>query len=134
MAVGARTPGSRLRWAGEVPDGVDAEGWSRALQDLSAACRQALAALDTVSEIAPDFVRLHERCVALMERLGLFLDAAPGSAVRWVEIGTHHVRAAQAPLDIAVPLRGLWFPESAAAAAAAAADEAGGSGPPAVPE
>ena len=134
MAVGARTPGSRLRWAGEVPDGVDAEGWSRALQDLSAACRQALAALDTVSEIAPDFVRLHERCVALMERLGLFLDAAPGSAVRWVEIGTHHVRAAQAPLDIAVPLRGLWFPESAAAAAAAAADEAGGSGPAAVPE
>lgn len=125
MAVGVRTPGTRLRWAGEVPDGVDAEGWSQALQDLSAACRQALAALDTVSEIAPDFVRLHERCVALMERLGLFLDPAPGSAVRWVEIGTHHVRAAQAPLDIAVPLRGLWFPESASAARGDAADGPG---------
>ncbi len=125
MAVGARTPGTRLRWAADVPDGVDAGGWSQALQDLSAACRQALAALDTVSEIAPDFVRLHERCVALMERLGLFLDPAPGSAVRWVEAGTHHVRAAQAPLDIAVPLRGLWFPESASAGS----DNTDGTGP-----
>lgn len=129
MAAGARAPGTRLRWSGPVPDGVERAAWDDALGRLSAAAREALAALDTVSEIAPDFVRLHERCVELMERLALFLDPAPPDAVRWVEAGQHQVRAHLVPLDIAQPLRRLWFPHEETAGPSTDADAGTGPGP-----
>ncbi|AVT12641.1 ATP-dependent DNA helicase [Paracidovorax avenae] len=129
MAAGARAPGTRLRWSGPVPDGVERAAWDDALGRLSAAAREALAALDTVSEIAPDFVRLHERCVELMERLALFLDPAPPEAVRWVEAGQHQVRAHLVPLDIAQPLRRLWFPHEETAGPSTDADAGTGPGP-----
>ena len=62
---------------------------------------QAVAALDTVSEIAPDFVRLLERGeeLAATGRSALPAPASPG-AVRWVDVGAQ-LRLVESPLDIA---------------------------------
>jgi ATP-dependent DNA helicase DinG len=53
-----------------------------------------------VSEIAPDFVRLHERAALLAQRLQAFTRAAEPGAVRWIDVGTH-LRLIESPLDIA---------------------------------
>ncbi|NDI19181.1 MAG: ATP-dependent DNA helicase, partial [Actinobacteria bacterium] len=58
---GKRNSATKLRWTDEAPDGIHANAWAQCLYDLGAACAKALQALDTVSEIAPDFVRLYDR-------------------------------------------------------------------------
>jgi ATP-dependent DNA helicase DinG len=100
LSVGRQPPGARLRWAGESPDGVASDEWRAALARLEAACTQALGALDTVSELAPDFVRLHERAAALGERARRFADACEPGAVRWVDVA-QQLRLVESPLDIA---------------------------------
>jgi ATP-dependent DNA helicase DinG len=100
LAVGRQPPGARLRWAGEAPAGVDTTAWGDALAQLERACGDAIAALDTVSELAPDFVRLHERASELAARTQRFAgDCEPG-AVRWVDAG-QQLRLVESPLDIA---------------------------------
>jgi ATP-dependent DNA helicase DinG len=92
--------GARLRWSGPAPEGVHEGTWSDALGTLESALSQAAEGLATVSEIAPDFVRLHERAGLLAQRVRAF-DAAPQEgAVRWVDVGTH-LRLIESPLDIA---------------------------------
>ncbi len=98
MCAGKQYPGTKLRWNGEVPEGVDT-GWTQALQAVQASCLQACAALDTVSEIAPDFVRLHERASVLAERAETFVNACEAGCVRWVDVGTQ-LRLVESPLDI----------------------------------
>ena len=49
--------------------------------------RSASAALSTVSEIAPDFVRLFERAEAMAQRLQAFAGPCAPGAVRWVDAG-----------------------------------------------
>jgi ATP-dependent DNA helicase DinG len=98
MCAGKQYPGTKLRWNGEVPEGVD-PGWTQALEAVHASCLQACAALDTVSEIAPDFVRLHERASALAERAETFVNACEAGCVRWVDVGTQ-LRLVESPLDI----------------------------------
>ncbi|MDA8520611.1 ATP-dependent DNA helicase [Acidovorax sp. NCPPB 4044] len=112
LAVGSWAPNTRLRWVGAAPEGVNAVAWTGAMLQLSTACRRTLAAVDMVSEIAPDFLRLHERCIRLMERIDVFSDPFGPDAVRWVEVGPHPLRAVQAPLDIAAPMRALWSPDA----------------------
>lgn len=107
LAAGRAPAGSRLRWTGEVPDGVDPGEWHAAMHQVVGACRAALAALDTVSEIAPDFVRLHGRAVQLMERMDGFSQPCGADAVRWVDVAGA-LRLVEAPLDIAGPMRSLW--------------------------
>ncbi|NQW95246.1 MAG: ATP-dependent DNA helicase, partial [Polaromonas sp.] len=68
LCVGKHSPGTKLRWAGVAPEGLPASDWHQALQAVHDACLQACEALDMVSEIAPDFVRLHERAALLAER------------------------------------------------------------------
>ncbi|MGH8858639.1 MAG: ATP-dependent DNA helicase, partial [Polaromonas sp.] len=68
MCAGKQYPGTKLRWVGESPEGLSATEWKYALEAVHASCMQACAALDTVSEIAPDFVRLHERAAELAGR------------------------------------------------------------------
>ena len=75
MAAGQVRGASRLRWTGEAPDGVEPGEWQASLARLHTALQDAAAALDTVSELAPDFVRLHERALALAARVQRF--AAP---------------------------------------------------------
>jgi len=64
------------------------------------ACSQAVAALATVSEIAPDFIRLNERAEELVARAQRFGAACAPGAVRWVDVGTQ-LRLVESPLDIA---------------------------------
>ncbi|WP_077562730.1 ATP-dependent DNA helicase [Polaromonas sp. C04] len=100
LAVGKVYPGSKLRWTGAAPENVSADAWAQALQELHAACSQAMAALDTVSEMAPDFVRLHERACQFAERVACFSGQCALESVRWVDVGTQ-LRLVESPLDIA---------------------------------
>lgn len=100
LVVGRNAAGSRLRWTGAAPEGVPEATWCEALEDLQAALAQAAEGIATVSEIAPDFVRLHERAALLAQRLQAFTREAEPGAVRWVDAGTH-LRLVESPLDIA---------------------------------
>lgn len=91
--------GAKLRWTGKVPEGLLADDWQQALEAVHTSCLHACAALDTVSEIAPDFVRLHERAAQLTERVASFVEACEPGSVRWVDVG-QQLRLVESPLDI----------------------------------
>ena len=100
LVVGRQPPNARLRWAGESPESVSAGPWSQALQDLHGAFAPLMAALESVSEMSPDFVRLHERAAELSGRAARFVGPCEAAAVRWLEVG-HQLRLIESPLDIA---------------------------------
>jgi ATP-dependent DNA helicase DinG len=104
LAVGRMGPGARLRWAGAAPEQVDPGTWEHALDALHSALGGATEALHTVSEIAPDFVRLAERSESLAQRVQGFLGAAQPGSVRWVDVG-QQLRLVESPLDIAEAVR-----------------------------
>jgi ATP-dependent DNA helicase DinG len=79
--------------------------WEQSLQDVGAACVQALQALDTVSEIAPDFMRLHDRVGEIAKRVDAFLNPCAPDAVRWMDVSASQMRLMEAPLDIAQTVR-----------------------------
>lgn len=123
LAAGAAWPGSKLRWAGMAPDGIDAATWDRALEQVVQALVQVLQALDVVAETATDFVRLHERGSGLLQRMEQFCAPCPDDAVRWLDVGSA-LRLVESPLDIAHAMRTrlLPVPTDAEAAEAAAQD------------
>jgi ATP-dependent DNA helicase DinG len=100
LVVGKTAPGARLRWTGASPDQVAREEWDAALAELHLACFEAGGALDTVSEIAPDFARLAERAHELGRRAERFAGECEAGAVRWVDAGMQ-LRLVESPLDIA---------------------------------
>lgn len=100
LCAGKAPPGAKLRWAGEAPENLAAASWDAALGAIHAACTQAVAALDTMSEMAPDFVRLQERAAELAERAERFGRRCEPGCVRWVDVGTQ-LRLVESPLDIA---------------------------------
>jgi ATP-dependent DNA helicase DinG len=100
LAAGRTAPGAKLRWTGEAPEQVAAQPWLAALAQLGQACSQAMQVLATVSEMAPDFVRLHERASVLAERAAAFCQPCPAGSVRWVDVGSQ-LRLVESPLDIA---------------------------------
>jgi ATP-dependent DNA helicase DinG len=100
LVVGRNAPGARLRWVDEAPGQVSPQDWRQGLDDLHLACSQAVAALATVSEIAPDFVRLFERAEELAARVQRFAGPCAPGAVRWLDVGTQ-LRLVESPLDIA---------------------------------
>jgi ATP-dependent DNA helicase DinG len=102
---GKRNGAVKLRWTEEAPDGMHAGAWAQSLQDVGAACVQALQALDTVSEIAPDFMRLHDRVADIAKRVDAFLNPCASDAVRWVDVSASQMRLMEAPLDIATTVR-----------------------------
>jgi ATP-dependent DNA helicase DinG len=91
--------GSRLRWIDPVPDDIETADWLTAMAQLQVALQAALAALDTVSEMAPDFVRLHERVSMQLRLIQDFQDPCAEGTVRWVELGAQ-MRLVESPLDI----------------------------------
>ncbi len=105
LVAGKRPGAQKLRWTGEAPEGIHPEAWSLALQELGAACVQALRALETVSELAPDFVRMFERVADIAQQVDAFLKPCAAEAVRWVDISASQVRLMEAPLDIAQSVR-----------------------------
>ena len=102
---GKRTGAVKLRWTETAPEGIHPGAWEQSLQDVGAACVQALQALDTVSEIAPDFMRLHDRVGELAKRVDAFLNPCAPDAVRWVDVSASQMRLMEAPLDIAETVR-----------------------------
>lgn len=100
LCAGKSYPGAKLRWVDTSPETIEFETWNAALAGLANALLQACTALDTVSEIAPDFVRLRERAGTLAERTDSFLSACPPDCVRWLDVGTQ-LRLTQSPLTIA---------------------------------
>ena len=100
LAAGPSYPATKLRWAGAVPEGVHAPAWQDALGALQHACTVAKCALETVGEIGPDLVRLHERCSAFVDLLESFSGACDQKSVRWLDRGTQ-LRLVESPLDIA---------------------------------
>lgn len=100
LCVGRQYPGTKLRWTDQSPEGVNESDWIKALGAVRTSCMRACAALDTVSEIAPDFVRLHERATQLAERAESFVNACEAGCVRWVDVGAQ-LRLVESPLDIA---------------------------------
>ena len=115
LVGGKRTGTVKLRWTGEAPEGIASGAWQHALEGVGAACVQAIQALDTVSELAPDFVRLHDRAAELAKRIDTFLQACSDDAVRWVDISASQMRLMQAPLDIATTVRERLLASPAAA-------------------
>jgi len=104
LAAGKQWPGTKLRWNGDAPQGVPAAEWQAALDALAQAFEATAQALETVSELSPDFVRLHERGVQLGERARRFAQPCPPGSVRWVDAG-QQLRLVESPLDIADAVR-----------------------------
>ncbi len=115
LSAGKAYAGSKLRWVGQAPENLEPESWLYALQGVAKALIDACIALDTVSEIAPDFVRLRERSGALADRAESFLSACKPGCVRWVDV-TAQLRLVESPLTIAEAVKTKMLtasPESA---------------------
>lgn len=110
LCAGKAYPGTKLRWNDSAPEGIAAGEWAAALDAILNVLAAAREALDTASEIAPDFERLLTRAAELEERTrGFSLAVIPGG-VRWLDVGTQ-LRLIEAPLDIAKTLRSCVFTE-----------------------
>jgi ATP-dependent DNA helicase DinG len=96
--------GTKLRWIGECPDGVDPQAWKESMAALRNACAKAAQALAGLGEIAPDFDRLKDRATELGARAEAFTLPCGSGFVRWAELG-QQVRLLEAPLDIAQTMR-----------------------------
>jgi ATP-dependent DNA helicase DinG len=86
----------KLRWDERAsrPDFTDA------LQGLSKACQEAAEALDTVSELGPDFPKLQQRALELGARAKIFAGRCVDGRVRWIDLTPQQVRLVESPLHI----------------------------------
>ena len=100
LVGGKRAGGVKLRWTDDAPEGIAPAAWEQVLRDLALACDQAMEALDAVSEIAPDFLRLFERVHLIGKQLDSFTQPCEVGSVRWVDVSASQMRLMQAPLDI----------------------------------
>ncbi|MDE2119923.1 MAG: ATP-dependent DNA helicase [Betaproteobacteria bacterium] len=98
-------PGAqRLDWA----QAQALPGWEQALRTWRERLESMLSALSHVEDAAPEFSRLAERCREQQRLLSTWQlgpdDAAgaPGAvdSVRWLEVGSHHLRLLATPLGI----------------------------------
>jgi ATP-dependent DNA helicase DinG len=86
----------KLRWA----ERREAPAFVAALLRIATACEAAAEALAMVSELAPDFVRLHERALRLAELATRFGERPQAGQIRWIDLLAHQVRLVESPLDI----------------------------------
>ena len=91
----------KLRWE-ERASGSD---FVLALDGVATSCEAALAGLDQVSEMSPDFIKLAERAKHLVQLAQQFDSAAATANVRWIEVSPHQARLVESPLDIRDALR-----------------------------
>jgi ATP-dependent DNA helicase DinG len=113
LRVGKAYPGTKLRWTAPAPEGLDSDAWAAALAAVCMSLAQACEALGTAGEIAPDFVRLHERAVELAERTQAFTRPPEPGGVRWLDIGTQ-LRLVESPMDIAKTIQAKVFADDKA--------------------
>ena len=113
LVVGKAGSNARLRWTGLAPEGLQEAVWCEAMADVLDALQQSAMALDMVSELAPDFVRLHERAMTLHSVVLQFSRENSSEGVRWLEVGMH-LRLTESPLDIASVVKARLFGADAA--------------------
>ena len=109
LAAGMHRGSVRLRWTEAIPEGVEAGDWTSALAQLVQALGQLQTGLEMVTELAPDFQRLHERATELAQKAHLFSQAPDPEGVRWAEV-TAQLRLIESPLDIAQAFSALTKP------------------------
>lgn len=86
----------KLRWQ----ERAQTPAFLAALQEVELLADLAVRTLSTVTEITPDFVRLHERAGQLAELARLFAQPAADGAVRWIDLSPQQARLVESPLDI----------------------------------
>ncbi len=91
----------KLRWSERSGEAE----FATALAAVAAACLAAREALDTVSELAPDFVRLAERASRLAALAAQFSGPSNDARIRWIDLSPHQARLVESPLDIREALR-----------------------------
>jgi len=111
LAAGHHRGSVTLRWNGLCPEGVASDEWTVALEGVTKALMDLRTGLETVSELAPDFVRLVDRTRDLVQRATLFADSPQPDGVRWAEVSAQ-LRVMESPLDIAQAFSGLMSPQS----------------------
>lgn len=86
----------KLRWQERcaAPDFIEA------LQAVADLADLAVQTLETVTEISPDFLRLHERAAQLASLARQFAAPAADGAVRWIDLSPQQARLVESPLDI----------------------------------
>jgi ATP-dependent DNA helicase DinG len=100
LCAGRTHAGAKLRWTLEAPEQIDTRHWLDALEGLRQACHTATQALASVIEVSPDFERLQERMVGLVNLLDFFSRPCDPASVRWLDVGMQ-LRLVESPLDIA---------------------------------
>jgi ATP-dependent DNA helicase DinG len=91
----------KLRWAERAQRDI----FAAALQDIAQTCKAAVAGLEVVAEMAPDFTKLIERATQLALLARRFGATAEPGSVRWIEVSPHQARLVESPLDIRDALR-----------------------------
>jgi ATP-dependent DNA helicase DinG len=86
----------RLRWE----ERAGRADFIAALGDVASSCEAAREALERVSELSPDLIRLAERMARLRDLGHRFVEPAAPSHVRWIEHGASQCRLVESPLDI----------------------------------
>lgn len=105
LVAGKPPAGGRLPWQGVTPQGLDAQRWRAALVPLGQGLRALLLPLSQLAVSDPELRRLHERGSELLQRLAEFARAAGDESVRWLELGSQHLRMLESPLTIARVMR-----------------------------
>jgi ATP-dependent DNA helicase DinG len=91
----------RLRWK----ERATRDDFLDTVRSVGRACEKAVAALDAVEAISPDFSRLADRA-RHFESLSLRFGAEPQSGqVRWIDVSPQQARLVESPLDIRDALR-----------------------------
>ena len=91
----------KLRWSERSAEAA----FVQALDRLGTACEAARTGLDTVSELAPDFIRLGERAARLAALAVQFVTKADDGRIRWIDLSPHQARLVESPLDIRAALQ-----------------------------
>jgi ATP-dependent DNA helicase DinG len=123
LVAGPQRGAVRLRWTQDAPEGIDPARWVQGLQAVSQALQVLSQGLDQVTELAPDFQRLLERCQTLRQMSERFQAPASDDVVRWAEVSAV-LRLVQAPLDVADTFARLTRPALTEGAAAKSAPQA----------
>ncbi|MEO5882598.1 MAG: ATP-dependent DNA helicase [Caldimonas sp.] len=94
--LGEVRAGLKLRWAERSGE----ESFVTGLEQVDEACEAARAALDTVSELTPDFVRLAERAARFSTLARQFAQPPEDGKIRWLDLSPQQARLVESPLDI----------------------------------
>jgi ATP-dependent DNA helicase DinG len=86
----------KLRW----DERAEQPAFTAALHALAHAATAAAEALDTVSELAPDFPRLQQRALELAARARHFEGDTTSGHVRWIDVTPQQARLVEAPLHV----------------------------------